>query len=118
MTCTVRWQTEADQDVPAPKTKSWPKSLRIFKQALDGALADFGARTRPFADNLEVLAVDREKVRIEFMKAYPADSRKAKGEAFRRCERDAIASSLVMAREIGPPESSATVFWAASPGAT
>ena len=39
---------------------------------------------RPFADNLEVLVVDREKVRAEFMRAYPADSRKAKGEAFRR----------------------------------
>jgi hypothetical protein len=50
------------------KPKAWPKSLLIFKRALLNALTDFGVRMQPFADNLEVLAVDREKVRGEFMR--------------------------------------------------
>jgi len=84
VTCIVEWRLTTVEAAPVEKTKGWPKSLLIFKRALLNALTDFGKKMRPFADNLEVLVVDREKVRAEFMRAYPADSRKAKGEAFRR----------------------------------
>jgi hypothetical protein len=79
VTCIVEWRLAAVEAAPVEKTKGWPKSLLIFKRALLNALTDFGKKMRPFADNLEVLVVDREKVRAEFMRAYPADSRKAKG---------------------------------------
>jgi hypothetical protein len=41
------------QDAPL----AWPKSLVIFKRALQNALTDFGVRMWPFADNLEVPVV-------------------------------------------------------------
>ena len=53
-------------------------------------------------------------MRCEFLKAYPADNIKAKGEAFRRCERDAVSGSLMTAREIETTEGGATFFWSAS----
>jgi hypothetical protein len=65
---------------------------------------------RPYADNLEVLAVDREKVRAEFMRAYPAENRKAKGESFTRCEVDAVARGFLGFRSIGE-DLATTVFW-------
>ena len=71
VTCIVEWRLSAVEAAPVEKTKTWPKSLIIFKHALLNASTDFGVRMRPFADNLEVLAVDREKVRAEFMRPIP-----------------------------------------------
>ena len=102
--------TDHGQGGAVEKTKGWPKSLLIFKRALLNALTDFGRRMRPFVDNLEVLVVDREKVRSEFMRAYPADSRKAKGEAFRRSEKDAIERGFIVSRSIGE-DLGVTVLW-------
>jgi hypothetical protein len=65
---------------------------------------------RPFADNLEVLAVDREKVRAEFMRAYLADGRKAKAERFRRCVIDAVERGFLGSRSTGE-DFATTVFW-------
>jgi hypothetical protein len=110
VTCIVEWRLIAIEVGPIEKPKPWPKSLVIFKRALLNALTDFGVRMRPFADNLEVLAVDREKVRAEFMRAYPADNRKAKGESFRRCEIDAVKRGFVGSRSIGE-DLATTVFW-------
>jgi hypothetical protein len=73
-----------------------------------------GRKIRPFADGPEVLAVERETVRREFLKAYPADNIKAKGEAFRRCEKDAVSANLMMAREIETADSTAIYFWSAT----
>jgi AAA domain/Bifunctional DNA primase/polymerase, N-terminal len=109
-TCVVDWRLTAVEAAPVEKPKAWPKSLVIFKRALQNALTDFGARMRPFADNLEVLVVDREKVRAEFMRAYPADNRKAKGESFRRCEIEAVKRGFIVSRSIGE-DLAATVFW-------
>ena len=53
-------------------------------------------------------------MRREFLKAYPADNVKAKGEAFRRCEKDAVSASLMTAREIETPEGATTFFWSAT----
>jgi AAA domain/Bifunctional DNA primase/polymerase, N-terminal len=109
-TCIVEWRPTAIEAPPVEKPKGWPKSLVIFKRALLNALTDFGKKLRPFAGNLEVLAVDREKVRAEFMLAYPADSRKAKGEAFRRSEKDAVERGFIVSRSIGE-DLAATVLW-------
>jgi hypothetical protein len=112
-TLVLEWQTDepvSGKTKPAEKTKCWPKSLIIFKQALENTIANVGQRIRPFPDGPEILAAGRDSVRDEFMKTYPADNRKAKGEAFRRSERDALSAGL-MARDIWPPESAATFFW-------
>ena len=110
VTCIVDWRLTTVEAAPVEKPKAWPKSLLIFKRALLNALTDFGMRIRPFADNLEVLGVDREKVRAEFMRAYPADNRKAKGEAFRRSEIDAVERGFIVSRSIGE-DLAATVLW-------
>jgi hypothetical protein len=78
----------------------------LFKRALDNALAEFGARTRPFADGPEVIAVDRERVRAEFFKIYPAENTDTKRVAFSRCEKDA-AGSIIGCRDNG----TTTMFW-------
>ena len=110
VTCIVEWRLTETEAAPVEKPKAWPKSLLIFKRALLNALTDFGKRVRPFADNLEVLVADREKVRAEFMRAYPANSRKAKGEAFRRSEKDAVERGFIVSRSIGE-DLAATVLW-------
>jgi hypothetical protein len=110
VTCIVEWRATAVEAAPIEKPKAWPKSLVIFRRALLNALTDFGVRMRPFADNLEVLAVDREKVRAEFMRTYPADGRKAKDERFRRCVVDAVERGFLGSRSIGE-DLATTVFW-------
>ncbi len=111
LTCTVNWQTDAAPETAPPKGKQWPKALVIFRRVLENTIGDAGQRIRPFPDGPEIVAARRDAVRAEFMKSYPADSRKAKGMAFGRCEKEAIAAGLIVAREIGPAESAATFFW-------
>ncbi len=107
-TLVVDWsQGAADIGNAAVKTKRWPKALIIFKAALDAALAGSGRKMRPFADGPEVLAVDRERVREEFLRIYPADNVKSKGTAFRRCEQNAVGGHVMTSREID----AATFFW-------
>jgi hypothetical protein len=50
-------------------------------------------------------------VRAEFLKSYPADSDKAKGMAFLRCEKLALAGGLMAMRTLGAEEEAATYFW-------
>jgi hypothetical protein len=104
---------EASQPAQAPGRQSrWSKSLIIFKRALESCLADFGTQLRPFVDGPTVTAVAREKVREEFIKRYPADTHRAKTEAFLRSERDAIAKDLMASREIGHEQ----MFWLVDEG--
>jgi hypothetical protein len=110
VTCTVEWRLTAVEAAPVDKPRAWPKSLVILKRALLNALDEFGKRLRPFADNLELVAVDREKVRAEFIRAYPADNRKAKTERFRRCEIAALERGFLGSRSIGE-DLATTVFW-------
>jgi hypothetical protein len=84
----------------AQKKERWPKSLATFKRALDDALEKFGEEIRPFADGPQVLAVERGRVRDEFLASYPGDDRRTKSEAFRRCERDAVNRGIMANREI------------------
>ena len=109
--CVVEWRLAAVAAAPAERSpKAWPRSLTVFRRSLLNALTDFGVRMSPFADNLEVIAADREKVRAEFMKAYPADSRDAKRMAFRRCEKEAVTRGVIGARSTGE-DLAETVFW-------
>jgi hypothetical protein len=111
ITCTVEWRIDTLAVAPVTRPKErWPKPLAIFKRALENALSDFGARMQPFMDGPEVLTVDREKVRVEFMRSYPADNRKAKGEAWRRYEKEAVSRGVIGSREVGV-DLTTTVFW-------
>ncbi len=112
-TLVVDWDEHATTrpaDEPA-RAKRWPRSLAIFKKALDYALTSSGKRMRPFVDGPEVLAAEREAVRAEFMKTYEADNADAKRAAFSRSVKAALAAELMNAREIGDAEAAATFLW-------
>jgi hypothetical protein len=89
---------------PAPKSRPWPKSLVVFKQALDLKLLDCGQQMRPFFDGPEVRAVKSLIVEAEFLKAYSAPTLKAKKTAFIRCVARAQQETLMGCREIGGEE--------------
>jgi hypothetical protein len=94
-TLVIQWAETPTAPGAAPKQRL-TKSLTIFKQALDNALRDTGKRIRAFTDGPGVLAIDvwaadRDDVRREFMKIYPAENDKAKWKAFERCLLDAVA---------------------------
>jgi AAA domain len=110
LTCTVKW-ADAEPELAVPKGKSWPKALIIFKRALDEALGSVGRATTPRPGTPEVKAVDREAVRTEFYRLYPADDTKAKGKAFARGEKDAIERGVMCAIGVGP-DLAQTIFWA------
>ena len=93
--------------------KGWPKSLAIFKRALDFALCESGETIHPFADGPPVRGVKRDAARHEFLKIYPAETRKAKGVAFGRCVKDAVERALMVSRDAGPDET--PYFWALDP---
>jgi hypothetical protein len=113
-TLVIEWDVNSTSQAGAPEStaaKRWPRSLIIFNKALNYALASSGKRLRPFHDGPEVLAVNRDAVRHEFLKIYPADKATAKTQAFRRCEKDAITAGLMAARDVGPVEDATTYFW-------
>ena len=105
-----RWAADRGRGRASREAEGLAKSPRHLQARASDSSTEFGARTRPFAHNLEVLAVDREKVRAEFTRADPADNRKAKGESFRRCEIEAVKRGFIVSRSIGE-DPAATVFW-------
>jgi AAA domain len=92
---------------PKVKRQQWPKALRLLHRALSNVLADLGTDQRPYADGPMVRAVNKEALRSEFYKTYPADGdteekrRAASRKAFNRAVKDAQASDLICIREIG-----------------
>jgi hypothetical protein len=115
-TCTVVWSVVAAVAEP-PKGKPLPKSLRTLKRAFDEALGAFGKDTVPRVGMPTVRAVDREHVRDEFMRLYPADKAEdakkaahAKGEAFRRGVLDAVERGVLCSLNVGP-DLSQTILW-------
>ena len=98
-TLVIEW-TDALHHRPRIAPKRLPKSLAIFKRALDYALANSGKRLCPFLDGPEVQAVDREAVRHEFVKAYPADNARAKAKLSSGAEVKAVAEGLMTARDM------------------
>jgi hypothetical protein len=61
-----------------------------------------GQNRQPFPDGPELLTVDRVKARDEFYRTYPADNQKAKNEAFRCCEKDAIEKASLRRETLAP----------------
>jgi hypothetical protein len=115
-TCTVVWSDVAAV-AELPKGKPLPKSLRTLKRAFDEALSAFGKTTVPRAGMPEVRAVDREHVREEFFRLYPADkaddakkAAHAKGEAFRRGVLDAVDRGVLCSLNVGP-DLAQTILW-------
>jgi hypothetical protein len=103
----IDWDPQDDAAENAPKQPKGSKALKIFKRALDTMLADAGRTIRPWPDGPEVQAVNRERVREEFYKIYPAENAKAKKQAFERKEQEAVASRMMVSRELD----TATWFW-------
>ena len=115
-TCTVVWSTVAA--AAAPKAKAWPKALVILKRAFDEALGSFGKDTVPRVGMPVVKAVDRDRVRDEFMRLYPADKGEdpkkaahAKNEAFRRAVKDAVERGVLCSINVGP-DLAQGIIWA------
>jgi hypothetical protein len=96
-TLVVDW---TEEEPAAQNRRQWPRSLVVFKRVLDVVLDERGKRIRPFVDGPEVLAVGREAVRDEFLKAYSAETSKAKAVAFKRCVERACQLCLMCSREI------------------
>jgi hypothetical protein len=117
-TCTVVWsEVDAAAEPKAAKGKPWPKALMILKRAFHEALGSFGETTIPRAGMPEVKAVDRDRVRAEFMRLYPADKGEdakkeahAKGEAFRRGFKDAVDRGVLCSLNVGP-DLAQTILW-------
>jgi hypothetical protein len=107
-TCVIEWRLDAQPEKKADSSEKLPKGLIIFSRAIDAALKDFGG-TRP--DGGDGSAVDREKVRDEFLRLYPADDVQSKGKAFRRLEQEAVARGMIVAHD----EGGITLFWRAHP---
>jgi hypothetical protein len=65
-----------------------PKSMRYFRDALAAAMGKNGVRIPPVEGEGDVMCVEREAVRREFIATYPADEPKAKDKAWTRCLMD------------------------------
>jgi hypothetical protein len=109
-TFVIDWRPPVDKEHSAKPPSRWPKSLQIFRRALDKALGDSGKRLHPFPDGPEVLAVSLDAVRTEFMKAYPSEIKGTKDKAFRRAAKQAVEVGVVCSRELGNEESR-TFLW-------
>jgi hypothetical protein len=112
----IDWRKESGagdfmEAVLSPRKAHIPKSVAFFRRALIEALDACGKDMSPRAGMPQVKAVDREIVRAEFLKAYPAKNRKAKEMAFLRCEIDAVAHSIAGHRAIGAEGSENAVYW-------
>jgi hypothetical protein len=107
-TLVIDW-SEAPSAPSGPRAKQhqWPKSLRLLHRTLNNLLNDLGTNQRPYADGPIVRAIDKEALRSEFYKSYPADGetvqrrQETSRKAFNRAVKDAQASSLIGIREIG-----------------
>jgi hypothetical protein len=115
-TCVVEWKTDrVPAQGPTAARERWPKSLRIFRAAVETSITDHGKPMRPHGGNdlfrdadLTVRAVALDTVRFEFVAAYPAEGgddakakREAKLKAFKRALKQARDNGLVGSREIG-----------------
>ena len=98
----VDWDAAQDhQEEVKSKSGGWPKSLMIFKRALDVTLTDRGKKIKPHFDGPELLAATREAVRDEFYKSYMADNVDTKRQTFNRCEKEALIRGIMGGREHG-----------------
>jgi hypothetical protein len=99
---------EAEIIITSEKAKPLPRAARAYIDALHIVVGEKGKKVRPFgSDGPEVNAADRDLVRDEFYRAWPADGdddkakKNAKRQAFGRGEADAIERHRVVARDVG-----------------
>jgi Bifunctional DNA primase/polymerase, N-terminal/AAA domain len=101
-TCVIEWKSDlSTKQGPTSSRQRWPKKLRIFRQAMLTTLIDAGQFAHPFYDGPKVKMVPADKVKAEFMAAYPADGKDAKRIAFNRALRAARDAELICSRDIG-----------------
>jgi hypothetical protein len=108
-TCIIEWRPElaSTSSKGTGNTNPW-KSIRVFRSAVQTALADHGKDSRPFGnDGPRVRAVPINYVRSEFLASYPADKgeseeqkQDAKRKAFTRQLKSARDRNLVCSREV------------------
>jgi hypothetical protein len=100
-TLIIKWPDNNAPQPPSAKTrKPWPKSLHMFKRALDTVLGERGKKIKPFHDKAEFLAVKLSLVRDEYYKVHPAPVKATKEKAFERAVKDAIAVDMACVREV------------------
>jgi hypothetical protein len=113
-TCVVEWKADRPPSEASVAAKDrWPKSLRIFKAAVETTISNHGKPVRPYGsndprkdDDLTVRAVPLDTVRFEFSAAYPAEGSDAKARAhakkmaFARAVKQARDKELICSREI------------------
>ena len=99
---------EAESIITSTKAKPLPRAARAYIDALHLVVGENGKKVRPFGfEGSEVNAADRELVRDEFYRAWPADGdddkakKNAKRQAFGRGEADAIERRRIATREVG-----------------
>jgi hypothetical protein len=120
-TCIIEWRPElaATDSKGTGNTNPW-KSLKVFRSALQSALADHGKMSRPFGqEGPHVCVVPLSFVRTEFLAAYPAGKgetekqrQDTKRKAFTRQLDSARERNLVCSREVVGVDN----IWLASEG--
>lgn len=72
--CIVAWGNGTGSEPAKAPKEQWPKSLKVFRDAMANALAASGVTVRPFGMvGPEVRAARQTDVRCKFVVAYPAD---------------------------------------------
>ena len=101
-------EAESCDIITMPKPKPLPRAARAYIDALHIVAGGNGKKVRPFgSEGPEVNAADRELVRDEFYRAWPADGdddkakKNAKRQAFGRGEAEAIERRRIATREFG-----------------
>ena len=110
-TCTIGWRAiqEAGDSAASSESVRWPKSLRVFRTAMQAMVAEQGKSITPYGgEGPTVMAVVLDVVRSEFIKAYPVDGdgdarkqKAAKRAAFNRSIKDARDRELISSRQNG-----------------
>jgi len=98
-TCIIEWKPSKAKGTTVKE--KWTKSLKVFRASVTAAIVDHGAMIRPFGfEGPQVRAAGLDKVKLEFMAAYPAESSEAKRKAFDRSLASARDRDLICSREI------------------
>jgi hypothetical protein len=100
-TCMVEWQEAAEPNQLASKRGKWSGNAIFLKKAIETVVVQSGKPMRPFGtEGPQVMAVEFEEVRAEFMKSFAADKQDTKLKAFNRSLAAARKSNLVASREM------------------
>lgn len=105
--CVVEPSTADPGAAEGGKATRPSRAMRAYLEALQVVLLDAGKKLRPFgSEGAEVTAVDREAIRAEFYRAWPADGdteakkTATKRQRFNKGEGELIERKLICTREI------------------